>query len=47
MPFISTDQLKQIELFPQAMSRIVAGENIMLSFLELELERMVLDLQFL
>ena len=36
MPFISTDQLKQIELFPQAMSRIVAGENIMLSFLELE-----------
>ena len=33
MPFISTDQLKQIELFPQAMSRIVAGENIMLSFL--------------
>ena len=36
MPFISTDQLKQIELFPQAMSRIVTGENIMLSFLELE-----------
>jgi quercetin dioxygenase-like cupin family protein len=36
MPFISTDQLKQVELFPQAVSGIVAGENIMLSFLELE-----------
>ena len=38
MPFILTDQLKQIELFPQALSRIVTGEQIMLSFLEMEMD---------
>ena len=38
MPFILTDQLKQIELFPQALSRIGSGEQIMLSFLEMEMD---------
>ncbi len=35
MPFILTDQLRQVELFPQAVSGIVTGEQIMLSFLEM------------
>ena len=35
MPFIDADQLPQLELFPKALSGIVVGEHLMLSFLEL------------
>ena len=36
MPFVSVDQLPQLELFPKALSGIVEGEKMMLSFLVLE-----------
>ena len=36
MPFIKEDQVSKLELFPKAFSGIVAGEKIMLSFLDLE-----------
>lgn len=35
MPFINSDELPKMELFPGALSGILAGENLMLSFLEL------------
>ena len=35
MPFIRADALPQMELFPGALSGLVAGENLMLSFLEM------------
>lgn len=35
MPFVRADQLPQLELFPKALSGIVHGEHLMLSFLEL------------
>ena len=35
MSFIRTDDLPRLELFPKALSGIVQGENLMLSFLEL------------
>ncbi len=36
MPFIQPSKLPKMELFPGALSGLVAGENIMLSFLEME-----------
>lgn len=36
MPFVSVEQLPQLELFPKALSGIVEGEKLMLSFLVLE-----------
>ncbi|MBT4609744.1 MAG: cupin domain-containing protein, partial [Gemmatimonadetes bacterium] len=36
MPFVNVEQLPLLELFPKALSGIVAGENLMLSFLVLE-----------
>ena len=36
MPFVSSTKLPKIELFPGAMSGIIAGEQIMFSFLEME-----------
>lgn len=36
MPFVNAEDLPKLELFPKAMSAIVAGEQLMLSFLELE-----------
>ena len=35
MPFIDAQQLPKMELFPGALSGIVAGEGLMLSFLEM------------
>ena len=35
MPFIRAESLPKMELFPGALSGLVAGENIMLSFLEM------------
>ena len=35
MPFIAPDQLNRTELFPGAVSGLVSGEHIMLSFLEM------------
>ena len=35
MPFISANELPKMELFPGALSGIVAGEGLMLSFLEM------------
>jgi quercetin dioxygenase-like cupin family protein len=35
MPFINSEKLPKMELFPGALSGILAGDNIMLSFLEL------------
>ncbi|RKU11459.1 cupin domain-containing protein [Candidatus Poribacteria bacterium] len=35
MPFIDAEQLPKMELFPGALSGIVAGEGLMLSFLEM------------
>ena len=35
MPFINAQQLPKMELFPGALSGIVAGEGLMLSFLEM------------
>ena len=35
MPFINSDELPKMELFPGALSGILAGENLMLSFLDL------------
>ncbi len=36
MPFIRSDELTKMELFPGALSGIIAGERLMLSFLVLE-----------
>jgi quercetin dioxygenase-like cupin family protein len=36
MPFVNADRIPKMELFPGALSGIVAGEGIMLSFLEME-----------
>ena len=36
MPFVNVDQLPRMELFPKALSGLVAGDRIMLSFLEME-----------
>ena len=36
MPFIAAEELPKMELFPGALSGIVAGEGLMLSFLEME-----------
>jgi quercetin dioxygenase-like cupin family protein len=36
MPFIASDKLPKMELFPGALSGIVSGEHLMLSFLEME-----------
>lgn len=36
MPFIEPSKLPKMELFPGALSGLVASENIMLSFLEME-----------
>ena len=35
MPFIAAEELPKMELFPGALSGIVAGERLMLSFLEM------------
>jgi len=35
MPFVNVEELPQLELFPKALSSIMAGEQVMLSFLEL------------
>ena len=35
MPFVNADDLPRLELFPKALSGIVHGEHLMLSFLEL------------
>ena len=35
MPFVNTDELPRLELFPKALSAIIHGEQLMLSFLEL------------
>lgn len=35
MPFVNTDELPRLELFPKALSAIVHGDQLMLSFLEL------------
>ena len=35
MPFINSKDLPKMELFPGALSGILAGENLMLSFLDL------------
>jgi quercetin dioxygenase-like cupin family protein len=35
MPFIKAEQLPKMELFPGALSGLVAGKQIMLSFLEM------------
>lgn len=36
MPFVSTDELPKMQLFPGAHSGLVAGQRLMLSFLEME-----------
>ena len=36
MPFIDPDSIEKIELFPGTFSGLVAGENLMLSFLKME-----------
>ena len=36
MPFIAAEKLPKMELFPGALSGIVAGKQLMLSFLEME-----------
>jgi quercetin dioxygenase-like cupin family protein len=36
MPFVAVDELPRMELFPKALSGLIAGENIMLSFLDME-----------
>ena len=36
MPFIKVPELSRMELFPKAMSCLVSGEQIMLSFLDME-----------
>ena len=36
MPFVNADALPKLQLFPKALSGIVHGKNLMLSFLELE-----------
>ena len=35
MPFINSSELPKMELFPGALSSILAGKNLMLSFLDL------------
>ena len=41
MPFIDPSKLPKMELFPGALSGIVAGENLMLSFLEMDQDSVV------
>ena len=36
MPFVKEDELPKMELFPGILGGIIAGEHLMLSFLELE-----------
>lgn len=36
MPFIASENLPRMQLFPGALSGIVSGENLLLSFLEME-----------
>ena len=36
MPFFTSEKLPKMELFPGALSGIAAGENLLLSFLEME-----------
>jgi quercetin dioxygenase-like cupin family protein len=36
MPFIASEELPKMELFPGALSGIASGEHLMLSFLEME-----------
>ena len=36
MPFIKVEEVSQMELFPKALSSLVSGDRIMLSFLEME-----------
>ena len=36
MPFVKADELPRMELFPGALSGLVAGQQLMLSFLEME-----------
>jgi quercetin dioxygenase-like cupin family protein len=36
MPFVTAADLPKLELFPKALSGIIAGEQLMLSFLDLE-----------
>ena len=36
MPFVKVDHLPGMELFPGALSRLIAGERMMLSFLDME-----------
>ncbi len=35
MPFIASEELPRMELFPGALSSIISGEHLMLSFLEM------------
>ena len=35
MPFVNADELPRLELFPKALSGIIHGDNLMLSFLDL------------
>jgi len=35
MPFVNSDELPKLQLFPKALSGIIHGDNLMLSFLEL------------
>ena len=36
MPFVRADELPKMQLFPGALSGLVAGQQLMLSFLEME-----------
>ena len=36
MPFVASEKLPKMELFPGALSGIVSGEHLLLSFLEME-----------
>ena len=36
MPFVKEDELPKMELFPGILGGIIAGDNLMLSFLEME-----------
>ena len=36
MPFVRSNELPKLELFPKALSGIIAGDRIMLSFLDLQ-----------
>jgi quercetin dioxygenase-like cupin family protein len=35
MPFVNADELPKLQLFPRALSGIIHGDNLMLSFLDL------------